>query len=142
MAEPPVDNRLPMRVVLVTPTASLAQFDSNIFLDVTLGTKIAGEDISADVLKIEPRYSVSHLNLNSTVTISTAAYLYGVTINTKGGASNALTLFTSPVAPTAIAAVIDTTAQLGTLYYHTLVSNGLAFSLATGSPADISVLYR
>lgn len=67
--------------------------------------------------------------------------LHAVNINTKGAASNLLTLYdgTSTAAPAVVVAVFDTTVSFGTFQYNVTLKAGLFAVLATGTAADLTI---
>lgn len=72
--------------------------------------------------------------------------LVAIIINTKGGSSNTATLYDSNSTLGANAelkkAKIDTTAYAGRIDYGIPLYNGIYIVVATGTAADISILYR
>jgi hypothetical protein len=88
----------------------------------------------------------AHANANGTFPVVTfPGKLRGVTVNTKGASSNTLTLYegntaavTAETAP--VIAVIDTTANVGTLFYDVVTMAGVTGVLATGTAADVTVV--
>lgn len=79
-----------------------------------------------------------HINANGSGTIkSSSGTLAGVVINTKGATSNVLTLSDGAAA----FAVIDTTSAVTALNFDHCRFGSLAYSLAGGTAADITVLY-
>ena len=65
--------------------------------------------------------------------------LHTVTINTKGGSSNLLTLYDGTSTGGTVIAAIDTTSAVGTLKYDVQFLAGLFAVLATGTEADITI---
>lgn len=95
-----------------TPPTLTDGVDSQIMLDAigsartTLATQIAGEDLVADVMKVEQRFNYLNITTNTTTVVKTGAgYLQQFTVNNPGK-------FT--VADLAIT-VYDNTAASGTL---------------------------
>jgi hypothetical protein len=81
----------------------------------------------------------THLAANATTLVNPqATTLYAVTINTKGASSNTLTLQDGTGGPTI--AVIDTTSNVGTLFFKAQCKNGLSAVMATGTAADVTIL--
>jgi hypothetical protein len=85
-----------------------------------------------------------HINSNGTTQCTAATTrLKSVTVNTKGGSSNTLTLYEGNAAAVAastapVIAVIDTTQAVVTLEFNTWVQAVTAV-LATGTAADVTV---
>lgn len=71
---------------------------------------------------------------------SGAGVLVGVVINT-GGASSVCTLYDNTAGSGTKIAVINTAAQ-GSLIYGLQFTTGLTAVTATGTPADITIIYR
>lgn len=66
--------------------------------------------------------------------------LYGVTINSKGATANILTLYDGTSTSGTVIAVIDTTANVGTLFYKVEYLVGLYIAIATGTSADVTII--
>lgn len=65
--------------------------------------------------------------------------LHAVNINTKGAASNLLTLYDGTSTAGAVVAVFDTTVSFGTFQYNVTLQVGLFAVLATGTAADLTI---
>lgn len=65
--------------------------------------------------------------------------LHAVNINTKGAASNVLTLYDGTSTAGTVVAAFDTTVSFGTFQYNITVKVGLFAVLATGTPADLTI---
>lgn len=73
---------------------------------------------------------------------SSPGTLVSVTINKKGATGNTLTLYDdSGTGTTKPIATIDTTIQPGTFSYFGDFKNGLAYALASGTAADITISF-
>ena len=84
----------------------------------------------------------AHISTNTTTTIAGAPrILVAICINTKGASSNVATVYDGTSSDTAIA-VIDTTVTYGCLTYNVALSKGLAVVTATGTAADLTLVYR
>ncbi|MHB2015308.1 MAG: hypothetical protein ACYCW6_00010 [Candidatus Xenobia bacterium] len=83
-----------------------------------------------------------HLNaLTAGKVLKTArCRLERVVINTKGASANVLTLYDGVDATGTVIAVIDTTAAVGALLYGINTDVGLYAVLATGTPADLTIV--
>jgi len=68
--------------------------------------------------------------------------LHAITINTKGASANTATVYDNTAGSGTKIATIDTTASVGTLRFDAAFSTGLTIVTATGTAADITVLYR
>jgi hypothetical protein len=83
-----------------------------------------------------------HISSNSSGTLkSSPGSLFNVTINSKGGSSNVLTLYDNIVASGKVIAVIDTTTNVGVLNYDLDFATGLSYTMGTGTAADVTVSY-
>ena len=84
----------------------------------------------------------TRLNSNTVgVAITTQpCQLYAVTINSKGATANILTLYDGTSTGGTVIAVIDTTANVGTLFYKLECRTALFVALATGTAADVTIL--
>lgn len=113
---------------------------------VTLLERLAGEDLTADVLKVEERY---------TVTLKTADAL----VKTGAGFLHALTFSCNDAAPTAGSIIVyDNTAESGTqIFNHTFTTTpfvpftviidgsfgtGLYIGFTTTNDVNVTVSYR
>ena len=84
-----------------------------------------------------------HINANGTTQVSlTIGTLHAIIINTAGGAANTCTVVDSATANIPAIAVIDTTTGVMTLHYDLAFQTGLRIILATGTAADITVVYQ
>jgi hypothetical protein len=88
----------------------------------------------------------AHLAANATVNVAkNPCTLYSVTINTKGAASNTLTLYDNASAGSGtIIAVIDTTAGPSSYQFGATgiqLGNGLTAVMATGTTADVTIAF-
>ncbi len=88
--------------------------------------------------------SYAHLNSTGTTTIkSGAGILRRVVINTKGSASNTFTIYDNTSGSGTVIAAIDTVnGVLGHFEYNVAFSTGLTVVDATGTSADITVIYE
>ncbi|MBI1198383.1 MAG: hypothetical protein GC203_11020 [Phenylobacterium sp.] len=88
--------------------------------------------------------SFRHVTTNTSTDVKTSAgILHKVVINTAGASSNTLTLYNDTTGGTSNAiAVIDTTSGIDTLAYDLHFGNGLQAVTATGTAADITIVYR
>ena len=88
--------------------------------------------------------SYAHLNSTGTTTIkSGAGILRRVVINTKGSASNTFTIYDNTSGSGTVIAAIDTVNGVsGHFEYNVAFSTGLTVVNATGTSADITVIYE
>lgn len=106
-----------------------------------------GEPLSVDVIQpvitMPASSSYVHLSANGTTTVkSGAGVLRRVVINTRGGITNALTIYDNTTATGAVIAVIDTSAAGGSFGYELNFTTGLTVVLAGGVAADITIIYE
>lgn len=118
------------------------QLDSNGNAKVTLGTKIAGEDQTLDRLKTTPSYSYRNLAANATTTVkSGAGVLHAIVVNTAGGSANTCTIYDNTAGSGTKIGTINTTAFVTAWVYNAAFATGLTIVMATGTAADITVVY-
>ena len=93
--------------------------------------------------KVVNGYSFHHSASNATTTIkSGAGVLKRVTVNTLGSASNTCTIYDNTAGSGTIIAVIDPTQAQRTFEYDLVFSTGLTIVTATGTAADLTVVYQ
>lgn len=79
----------------------------------------------------------------ATTTVKTGAgTLVRIVINTKGAASNTLTVYDNTTNSGTKIAIIDTTAAVGNFEYGVACAIGITCASATGTGADYTVVYR
>jgi len=88
--------------------------------------------------------SFTHIsaNGNSPSIKAGAGILMGVSINTKGASANVLTIYNSLAVSGAVIGVFDTTVQPVYIPLNLNFTIGLSASLATGTPADVTLIWR
>ena len=98
----------------------------------------------SDIVTKKSASSYAHLNSTGTTTIkSGAGILRRVVINTKGGITNTLTIYDNTSGSGTVIAAIDTVnGVLGHFEYNVAFSTGLTVVNATGTSADITVIYE
>jgi hypothetical protein len=90
----------------------------------------------------QPYATYTNINANGTTVIRTGrGVLVGVTINTKGAAANTATVYDNTAGSGTVIGVIDTTSALGMLPYGAQFNTGLTVVMATGTQADITVIW-
>jgi hypothetical protein len=88
------------------------------------------------------RPSYIHINTNSTNVLKrSSGTLKRVVINTSGGINNTLTLYDNTSAAAPVIATINTTATGGAFEFDLDFSSGLTAVLATGTAADLTIVY-
>ena len=98
----------------------------------------------SDIVTKKSASSYAHLNSTGTTTIkSGAGILRRVVINTKGGAFNTFTVYDNTSGSGTVIAAIDTANGVsGNFEYNVAFSTGLTVVGATGTSADITVIYE
>jgi len=98
----------------------------------------------SDIVTKKSTSSYAHLNSTGTTTIkSGAGILRRVVINTKGTGSNTLTIYDNTSGSGTVIAAIDTVNGVsGHFEYNVAFSTGLTVVDATGTSADITVIYE
>ena len=98
----------------------------------------------SDIVTKKSASSYAHLNSTGTTTIkSGAGILRRVVINTKGSASNTFTIYDNTSGSGTVIAAIDTVNGVsGYFEYNVAFSTGLTVVGATGTSADITVIYE
>ena len=93
--------------------------------------------------KVVNGYSFHHSASNATTTIkSGAGVLKRVTVNTLGSASNTCTIYDNTAGSGTIIAVIDPTLARGIFEYDLVFNTGLTIVTATGTAADLTIVYQ
>jgi hypothetical protein len=124
-------------------TREVPVYATNNALDVNIASKLSGEDVTNDLIKVEQRFSYSNLATNATTTIkSGAGFLHSITINTPGATSTATVYDSTAGSGTKIATINSAPANAATLVFNVLFSIGLTVVTAGGTPADLTVVYR
>ena len=98
----------------------------------------------SDIVTKKSTSSYAHLNSTGTTTIkSGAGILRRVVINTKGTGSNTLTIYNNTSGSGTVIAAIDTVNGVsGHFEYNVAFSTGLTVVDASGTSADITVIYE
>jgi hypothetical protein len=102
--------------------------------------------IVEQILTAAPALSGSYKHLaalgTSAAIKSGAGVLIGVVVNSKGATANTLTLYDSLLGSGTVIAVIDTTAGPATLPYNLAFTVGLSAVLASGTAADVTLVWQ
>lgn len=124
---------------------SVAQLtdDPNGYAQVTLGTRIAGEDITNDVLKAEAQYTYNNISTNTTTTVKSGpGFLHALAVNNPG-ASETVTLYDNTTnSGTLIATITIPAGYLGTILYDVKLTTGLTIVTAGTTACNLTVSYR
>jgi hypothetical protein len=84
----------------------------------------------------------AHLATNTTLLVRTGlGQLMTVTINTKGLTGNTLKIYDGVDGTGVLIANIDTTAALGSFLYDVIVAAGIFAEMATGTAADVTIVF-
>ncbi len=85
----------------------------------------------------------SNITTNTTTTVkSGAGILHKVCINTKGASANTATIFDNTAGSGTKMGTLDTTADTACKVYDAAFATGLTVVTATGTAADLTVVYR
>ena len=98
----------------------------------------------SDIVTKKSASSYAHLNSTGTTTIkSGAGILRRVVVNTNGSGSNTFTIYDNTAGSGTVIATIDTVNAVGGFFEYGLAfSIGLTVVSATGTSADITVIYE
>lgn len=109
----------------------------------TLGTLIAGEDLTNNVIRTEQHGTYAHISTATTTTVkSGAGFLYNVSVNSLGTVASTCTVYDNTAGSGTVIGVINTLALSGTFLNNLTFSTGLTL-VTTGTVApDITVSYR
>lgn len=122
------------------------QLDSGANTMVTLATKIAGEDLTVDVQKVEERFSYNHIAAGQATTVvkNAPGFLHSITFNGAATATNVTTVYDNASGSGAVIAIpAATTATVPTtLMYDVLFATGLTIITTTANGADMTISYR
>lgn len=87
-------------------------------------------------------YSFKHLAANATTVVKTGSgVVSAVLLNTIGGSSNTLTLYDGLSASGTVIAIIGTTVAAARFPIGVLFVTGLTVVIATGTAADVTIVY-
>jgi len=114
----------------------------------TMTTKLAGEDLTNDVMKVEGQFN--YLNIvagRTTTTVKTGAgLLHAIIFNSVATATNTTTVYDNTAASgtkiATITPVATTTNIPQTAIYDVKFSTGLTLITETANGADMTIVYR
>lgn len=116
-----------------------AQYDVNGNQKVTLATKLAGEDLVADVIKVEQANFYTHISTATTTTIkSGAGFLHSVVIT--GGTLGAWRAYDNTSGSSTLIASFDGTPAVGVYTFNTRFNVGL--TIVTDTAIKLTVMSR
>lgn len=124
--------------------------DVNRNVKVNLATKLAGEDLTNDVMKIEPQYSYKNVTASGATVVKTSAgLLHSITFNQAASGTTTVMTDASAAGGTLIGTVKPgpssaANGQPFTLIYDVLCLSGITASQvsATALGSDLTVAYR
>lgn len=115
------------------------QLDSRADLLISQATKIAGEDLSNDVLKAEFQYSTTRISTATTTVIKASpGYLKSITVCAT--AAGAITVYNNTAASGTIVTVLKASIAEQTFTFDAVMSTGI--TIVTAAASDITVTYR
>lgn len=108
-------------------------------LGVTLNEKIAGEDITNDILKVNQVFSKAYISTAATTVVKTGAgMLHTIVIN--GGTAGTVVVYDNTAGSGTVIASFDSTNALATYTFDVSVATGI--TIVTGAATKLSVSYR
>lgn len=115
------------------------QGDSSGNLLVSLATKIAGEDITNDRLKVEHQYSYNHISSGTTTTVkASAGFLHSITVNTT--AAGTITIYDNTTNSGTVIGILKASVVERTFVYDISMTTGI--TIVTAAASDLTVSYR
>jgi hypothetical protein len=128
-------------ISLATGAVGYLQQDASGNLKDTMGTLIAGEDLTANVLKVEQRFSYALVTTAATTTIkSGAGFLHTVVI---GGISlPTLALYDNTAASGQPIAIFNPNPPVGDHFFDVSFATGLTAIGGAGVPVSVTYTYR
>jgi hypothetical protein len=125
-------------------TAADAAWTSGSGSAIALLKAIAAQAISTTPVQTFESNSFSNLLANATTTVkSGAGTLVGININTKGASANTLTIYDNTAGSGTKIGTVDTVnGVIGHIPFKAAFATGLTVVIATGTAADITVIYR
>lgn len=115
------------------------QADVNGNNKVTLATQIAGEDLTANVIKVEQRFSPRYISTATTTQVKAGAgFLHTITVN--GGTAGTIIVYDNTAGSGDFLASFDSTNALATYTFDVTFAVGL--TIVTGAATKLTVSYR
>lgn len=125
--------------ILVTDGTDTALVDASGNFQTTLGTKIAGEDLTNDRMKVEHQYSYARISTATTTTVkSGAGFLHTLTVSST--AAGTITIYDNTAGSGTIIAQLKASIAEQTFIYDVSFSSGL--TIVTGAASGLTVSYR
>jgi len=120
--------------------------DSNNNAPVSLGTTIAGEDLTNDVMKVEQRFSYLNIPSAATTTVkSGSGLLHSIIITNPGATSNTIKIYDSTAASGTVIVDWSTsggTPAAGSYIFDVSFTTGLTVVTAGTTSPNLTVTYR
>lgn len=104
-----------------------------------MATAIAGEDLTADVLKVEQRYSATYISTATTTTVKTGAgFLHSITLGET--AAGAITIYDNTAGSGTVINVLKASIAEQTFEFNVAFGTGL--TIVTAGASKLSVSWR
>lgn len=134
------DNSITTKLIIVEGhevPAHLADSSGNLLT--SLGTKIAGEDLTNDRMKVEHQYSYARISTATTTVVkSGAGFLHTLTVNST--AAGTITIYDNTAGSGTIIAQLKASVAECSFIYDVSFSTGL--TIVTGAASGLTVSYR
>lgn len=111
--------------------------DGNGNLSSTLGTRIAGENVSRDVLRNEPRYTPTYISTATTTTCVSGAGTLG-SITVQGGTAGTIIVYDNTAGSGTVLASFDSTNALATYMFNVAFTTGCTVVTAAATKLTVS----
>lgn len=111
-------------------------------LTTSLGTKLAGEDLTNDILKVEQRFNATYIGTSVTTLVKTGAgQLHALNIWLAGATGNTITVYDNTAASGTIIATISTP-TIGSFMLNASFATGLTIVTAGTTAPNLTVTFR
>jgi hypothetical protein len=105
----------------------------------SLATKLAGEDLTNDVIKTEQRFSPLYISTATTTLVKTGAgFLHRIIVN--GGTTGTIIAYDNTAGSGAIIFSFDTTNAIGSYEFNCSFATGL--TIVTSAATKLTAVYR
>lgn len=125
---------------------AILQTDINGNTLISSATKIAGEDLTNDVMKVEQRFSYAQIAAGQATTTvkSGAGFLHAIVFNGPATATNVTTVYDNTAGSGTVIAIPLATAVVSptTVIYDVSFATGLTIVTATANGANMTISYR
>jgi hypothetical protein len=119
--------------------SSTNKYDDNDNQYGTLGTKLAGEDLTNDVMKVEQQMSYQAISTATTTTVKSGSGLLHSIIVT-GGTAGTIVIYDNTSGSGTKIADFDSTNALETYVFNAKFTTGL--TIVTGGATKLTAVYR